>query len=370
MAFGDHLTKRNNTATAQHLEPKKGIYLDGWHFKPDDKWKLVSHLHKSIRHGKAHDAALAAKWIYALDPAYARYRMAVIAFEDVAGGSPEVVIDSMSQGWKKDDIERLGGSTFLVEQAIRWAESIKDRTANDWVSCTRWVSEYLTKYNVNAVDEQSIEDALEVAWDSSLTWWEQGIAAWRVAGTKRFPNHSLGKFDGDWDMWIQSCRDKGVSELMITCMELGTATQKEGSPIFLPFVDIAFQTEEVKQVDKSSSVLDLGYVGPYCSASIDKHTSEGKKAIDDYILNNTALSQWLVWKGIDFQIAADLVGRIQFWVEGGVLNKHYVYPTMKNINNDIKKRVQERTGINGSDFFSLVNDTQNWHLSRKKIVKL
>lgn len=370
MAFGENLTKRNNLATEKQLEPKKEIYLDGWYFKPDDKWKLVSHLHKSIRHGKAHDAALAAKWIYALDPAYARYRMAVIAFEDVAGGSPEVVIDSMSQGWKKDDIERLGGSAFIVEQAIKWAEAIKDRTANDWVSCTRWLSNYLDKYEINAVDEQSAEDALRIAWNVDLPWWERGIAAWRVAGTKRFPNPALGKFEGGWDDWVKSCRDKGVSDLMITCMELGTATQKEGSPIFLPFVDIAFQHENVKQVDKTASVLDLGYVGPYCSASIDKHTSEGKKAIDDYILNNTSLSQWLIWKGIDFQTAADLIGRIQFWIEGGVLNKHYIYPTMKKINNDIKKKVQERTGINGSEFFALVSDTQNWHLSRKKIVKL
>lgn len=368
MAFGENLTKRNNLATEKQLEPKKGIYLDGWYFKPDDKWKLVSHLHKSIRHGKAHDAALATKWIYALDPAYARYRMAVIAFEDVAGGSPEVVIDSMSQGWKKDDIERLGGSAFMVEQAIKWADAIKDRTANDWVSCTRWLSNYLDKYSINAVDEQSIEDALQVAWNVDFPWWERGIAAWRVAGTKRFPNPALGKFEGSWEEWVQSCRDKGVSDLMITCMELGTATQKEGSPIFLPFVDIAFQHEDVKQVDKI--VLDLGYVGPYCSASIDKHTSEGKKAIDDYISNNTSLSQWLVWKGIDFQTAADLIGRIQFWIEGGVLNKHYVYSTMKRINNDIKKKVQERTGINGSEFFALVSDTQNWHLSRKKIIKL
>lgn len=370
MAFGENISKKRIYNPQENMKKDDGfIYLDGWKFSKEDKWKLVSHLHKSIRHGKAGDAAAAAKWIYYVDPAYARYRMAVIAFEDVAGASPEVIIDSMSNGWKKEDIENQGGHVFLQEQARKWASTIKDRTANDWVSCTRWLPEYLEKYNVKNVDDLSIEESLKIAWSTESKWWEKGIAAWRIAGTTKFPNSSLGKFEGDWEAWLSSCKENGVSEMIIECMMLGTATQKEGSPIFLAFVDLALQNEKVKTIN-DAKFIDLGYIGPYCSSSIDKHTSEGKKAIEHYVYSNKKLTTWLVWKNIDLDIAKNLLGKIQFWLEGGILDKHLYYPTMKKINEDLKLKIQEDTKINGSEFFTFVNDFENWHKAREKYTRI
>lgn len=370
MAFGENISKKRIYNPQDENKKDDGfIYLDGWKFSKDDKWKLVSHLHKSIRHGKADDAAAAAKWIYHIDPAYARYRMAVIAFEDIAGGSPEVILESMSGGWKKEDIENQGGHVFLQEQARKWALSVKDRTANDWVSCTRWLNQYLEKYNIEKIEQQSIEDALAIAWSKDSKWWEKGLSAWRIAGTVKFPNSILGKFEGDWDKWISSCKENGVSDITINCMLLGTATQKEGSPIFLPFVDIALKNEKVKIIN-DAKFIDLGYIGPYCSSSIDKHTSEGKKAIEHYVYSNKKLTTWMIWKNIDLEIAKILVGKIQFWLEGGVLDKHLYYQTMKVINEDLRLKIQEETGINGSDFFKLVNDFDEWHKSREKYVKI
>lgn len=370
MAFGKNIVKkRPSNPEKKEIVNQDSFYIDGWHFSKDDKWKLVSHLHKSIRHGKADDAAAAAKWLYHVDSSYARYRMAVIAFEDIAGGSPEVILDSMSGGWKKEDIEAQGGHVFMQEQARKWALAIKDRTANDWVVCTRWLKEYLDKYNIKSLEQQTIDDAISIAWCEKSLWWEKGLSAWRVAGTTKFPNSHLGKFEGDWNKWIESSKNNDVSEIIIKCMEIGTATQKEGSPIFLPFVDCALQKEKSKVIEKENGFIDLGYIGPYSSSSIDKHTSEGKKAIEYYINSNNNLLTWLVWKNIDISAATEMLGKLQFWLEGGVLNKYIHYPTMKKINDDIKSRTQIDTGINGSEFFKLVNNFNDWHEARKKYVK-
>ena len=152
-------------------------------------------------------------------------------------------------------------------------------------------------------------------------------------------------------------------------MMLGTATQKEGSPIFLAFVDLALQNEKVKTIN-DAKFIDLGYIGPYCSSSIDKHTSEGKKAIEHYVYSNKKLTTWLVWKNIDLDIAKNLLGKIQFWLEGGILDKHLYYPTMKKINEDLKLKIQEDTKINGSEFFTFVNDFENWHKAREKYTRI
>ena len=49
----------------------------------EDKWKAVSHLQKCIRRGWADKIPDVARALWAVDNAYLRYRLAVIAAEDV-----------------------------------------------------------------------------------------------------------------------------------------------------------------------------------------------------------------------------------------------------------------------------------------------
>lgn len=364
MAFGDNRTKIPHI---QNVIPDDILNIDGYSFKKEDKWKLVSHLHKSIRHGKPFDAAQAAKWIYTLDSAYARYRLAVIAFEDVAGGSPDIISESMKNGWKKENIEAQGGVEWFSEQAKIWSESIKDRIANDWCSCGRWLGAFLKKYNIQKLDDLSIEKCADIAWNTELSWQERGLAAWRIAGTKNFPNSILGKFNGDWDYWIKLCEDNKVSENVIDCTIKGLATQKEGSPIFLPFVDIAQRNENA--IKTNLKFIDLPKIGPYASSSLDKHTSEGKQAVSYYIRNNQRLLSFMKENNISFEMASEMLGRIQFWFEGGVLNKTLKYSTSQKINNDIRASFISDFNINPKDFYKYIDDYQNWHKARKYILE-
>src|SRR5690606_4758661 len=76
-----------------------------------------------------------------LDPAYLRYRLAVIAVEDVAAGAPSLVAEAFSGGWTKADLHARGPG-FLVDRARAFASAPKDRTPCAWISCTRWIDEF------------------------------------------------------------------------------------------------------------------------------------------------------------------------------------------------------------------------------------
>lgn len=359
MAFqAPRVTSTSPAAAAEAAQP--GVALDGWRFLPDDKWKAVSHLQKCVRRGWAERAAQAVHWAWAINPAYVRYRMAVMAFEDVAGGSPDLVAASMTHGWKKDDIDAQGGVEWLAGQAHAWAASVKDRVANEWSACPRWLTDYEQRFG--PIAEQSVAHALDLAW-SDEPWWVRGLAAWRVAGTDRFPHERLGKFTGDWDAWIERNAQAGVSDAMLACLKAGAATQNEGSPLFLGLVERARLSEPTQETVRP--VLDLGNVGPWCSASLDKHTSEGKKAITWLWNHHPEISGWFQQLGWSPEQGKDAIGRMQFWMEGGQLDRFWDYPTRQTIDRDMKVRFAQTHGINGSELYQRVGaNPAIWHEAR------
>lgn len=365
MAFGDNLIKKEEMEK-QPIKRKsvktkkdKEIISDGFLFQLSDKWKLVSHLHKSIRHGEIERAKEAAKWIYLLDKNYARYRLAVIAFEDVAGANITLINEIMRQGWKNDEIEKNGGVDWFSEQAGKMAASVKNRFANDLCQCGVFINDYLDEYNLISLTDQPMEDAEAIAWDESVNYFYRAIAAWRITGTKLFPNDKLGKFEGDWDYWKILNIEHGVSWETIECMDFGQKTQNEGSPIFLGFAE--------KERERSSTFIENDFVkfpliGPYSSSSIDKHTSEGKKAlrlIVDNIKQNYSVGEESLFY---------LLGKIQFREEGGVLNPQLKFGIEKEVEKLIWQKYMKENHLNKEIYLDLLNTKKDWHEAREKFV--
>ena len=139
-----------------------------------DKWKAASHLHKAIRHGRPDDAEQGVRWLLELDPAYLRYRLAVIAVEDVAAGDPDAVAEAFSGGWTKMDLAQRGDG-FLVESARRWAQARKDRTPCAWIGCTRFLDDFQGRWK--DWEMLPLSRARSMAFDLSLPWWARGLAA-------------------------------------------------------------------------------------------------------------------------------------------------------------------------------------------------
>lgn len=345
----------------EKTKKEKIIDVGEYIFKLEDKWKLVSHLHKSIRHGNVEAAKKAAKWIYSLDKNYARYRLAVICFEDIAGGDPELINDIMSQGWKNEDIEKNGGVEWFSNVAGSLASTVKNRFANDLCQCGLFLDEYLEKFNLNKLEDQEIEQAFRIAWDENENYFLRAIAVWRIVGTKKVPNSRLGKFDGNFDLWLESQKEHNISQTIIDCMNYGMQTQNEGSHLFLGFSEI--------EKNKNSTLtkcnfLDFGDIGPYCSSSIDKHTSEGKKAIFDYIKNNEFLYSY----GLDKDQLLNIIGKIQFRLEGGVLNKKLNFGIEKTIEELYWKKFAKINLLTPQMYLNIRNTNKDWHKYRIKNV--
>ena len=166
---------------------------------PDSKWLLASHLQKAVRRGLPEEAAWAATELARIEEAYLRYRLAVMAVEDVAGGDPEPVADRFGEGWTKKVLVARGGVPFLVETAATLARAAKDRTPCTWMDCTRYLGRFEALHG--PWSELGVPEAQRLAFEAS-TWWEQGLAAWRAVGTDRFPSGHLPKLTGDWPGWL------------------------------------------------------------------------------------------------------------------------------------------------------------------------
>lgn len=355
----------NKKKAIKKKKEDKFIKEDGYIFKIEDKWKIVSYLHKSIRHGKVEDARQAAKWIYKLDRNYGRYRLAVIAFEDVAGGNIDLINNIMEQGWKNEEIEKNGGVSWFVDQAGLMAKSIKNRFANDLCLCGMFIDEYLKKYNIRSLEEQLIDDALIIAWNNEENYYFRAIAAWRVVGTKLFLNPKLGKFEGDWELWLESNKKNDVSDNTLRCMEFGLKTQNEGSPIFLGFTE--------KELNKGFEIkekkyIDFDKVGPYSSSAIDKHTAEGKKAISLYLNDNKMIMTEANKLFISYEDLSYIVAKIQFRLEGGVLNLSKTFDAEKFIDKYYWNFLSKKMNLNKEIYTMIRNSYFDWHEARKKTV--
>jgi len=277
-----------------------------------DKWKLSSQLQKAIRQGKLPEALDAAEQLHALEPSYLRYRLAVIAVEDVAAGSPYVVLDTLGPGWKKAEVEARGGTHVVMETVTKFVHATKDRTPCNLMYATRFVQEFEALHGPMA--QLSWERGLQVALDAEQPWWARALAGWRCAGTDKFKprtNH-IPDLTGNWDRWV-AANGEAYGDDVAKLMRIGEF-QREYHHLFLGLAHSANLTHTAKTVE--GVYPDLPKLGMWLSSAIDKHTADGKRALYHLLAINPAGSQTLAQYGLDRDAQVDLIGRLWFWKEG------------------------------------------------------
>ena len=166
-----------------------------------DKWKLASQLQKSIRHGHIELARSTALALSGLDMSYLRYRLCVMAVEDVGACNAPAILEDMQPGWDAKSVAARGGGEFLADLARRWAGSIKDRLPCDFLACRHWLAEFEQMHG--PWTDLRPQPAMDIASDRTRAWWERGLAAWSVAGTERFPGGDLPRVEGSWEQWVE-----------------------------------------------------------------------------------------------------------------------------------------------------------------------
>lgn len=337
-----------------------------WGLTKDDKWKIASHLHKAIRHGRADDAEQGVRWLYDVEPAYLRYRMAVIAVEDVAAGSPEVVAESFSGGWTKADIYSRGEREFLIAQARAWALSLKDRTPCAWLACQHFLDPFRERFGPWQM--MSLGQGRRLAFDLEQPWWVRGLAAWRAAGTDKLRSSHLPTMPGDYDTFAYEAEQLGLSEAWMTCIRTGGKVQGEPHPVFLPLAAHAQMNEVVEEQERA--IPQLGYNGPWLSAALDKHTSEGKRALASLLQSQSASVSALMAAGANRPTVDHLVGRLWFWMEGGLLNRFKAYPTSQLIDRHTKHLEMKSAGVSGQALYEAFGkNLPAWHRARQAHVR-
>ena len=334
-------------------------------FTKDDKWLLASHLQKSIRRGWSEEALWAASHLYTVDRAYMAYRLSVMAVEDVGAGNLQLGnwIDPQAPWGAK----RFGAAKKSPEDWLEWekviidfASSTKDRTPCDWISCTHWLNEFEAHHG--PWTEVEPLRALQQIYTPQLNWWERGLFSWRAVGTKRFPSGVLPPdVDGEWDAWLEAAPSQTHSILQ----GFG-ARQREPHPIFFPLaVYDRLNDPLTKIVD-----YDVGPVlknGPWVSAALDKHTGEGKRALSAF-LNAHPKERDMLRQHVGYDEDLNVVARLMFWTEGGVVNRAPTYTTATTISNDIKKNFLKTHQLSGRWLYETWYKPQQWFECRQKVV--
>lgn len=310
-----------------------------------DKWKAVSHLQKCIRRGWAEHIPEVARALWSVDNAYLRYRLAVIAAEDVGIGNSPAVSNLMEDKINKRWVDANGGIEGLIVRMQELANSIKDRTACTWGSLAS-----LTAFEGIHGDWETTlpQRAAVIAFDDTQDLAVRAAAALRAAGTNLFPHSAFSEVEGDWESWMSFNAERAPKNVL-AAMRTGQKSQKEWHPAFLGMCWADYQASPAETI--VTVPKNFGYVHGYVSAAIDSHTAEGQKAIAQWWRQTTSLrQQWqaLGWSGQDHE-AIFLLSSMVFLLEGGAVDKKLGYATAKAVEQTAKDRWSLSSDLPGKE---------------------
>lgn len=339
-------------------------------FVYEDRWKLASHVQKAVRHGLPDEAEWGARALWPIDALYLRTRLAVIALEDVAGASDQVVFEHVSPGWSKRAIDARGGVEVVVAAARAMAEAEKDRTACEFWGCRHYLEAFEADFG--RWDALTVTEAIGIAWDEQQPWWSRGLGAWRAMGTKVYGDRgeTLPRIEGDPELWREACQGEGISADRWTILETAGKTQGEPHPIFLPLA-WSIRAKELGQPARPfrPPVSRGTKVGPWLAAALDVHTAEGKGALRRVLNQNPAGTAFLARHGRTDDRAQHALGKLWFMMEGGACDQIRSYPTAARMALDGRHHLlNDPQPMDGQEFFHHFGDPERWHAARREVI--
>lgn len=339
------------------------------HLVLEDRWKLASHIQKAVRRGLADEAEWGVRQLWPLDHAYLRTRLAVIAVEDVAGASEDVVLEHFGPGWHKRELDARGGVEAIVTAARAFAEAEKDRTACDFWSCRHWMREF-TAHHGSWLD-LTVPEAIGIALDRTQPWWARGLGAWRAVGTKAFSDRAevLPSVAGDPKLWAEACAELRLSATRMEVLTKAGKAQAEPHPVFLPLAWSIRDAELGQPARKPRPLVDLGKVGPWLSCALDGHTAEGRASLRKVLAQNPSGVSFLAAHGRTDELAVHAVAKLWFLMEGGHCTRLRSYPTADRIGADIRQRfLSTPQPMNGTELYHHFGHPEQWQEARLSVM--
>lgn len=269
----------------------------------DHRWLLVSALQKAIRRGHSNLALLYANTLYHLDKSYLKYRLGIIAIEDVGVGALQT-----SHAWyvgsaNAGTLNSVGGKEFVLWVVDMLAKAPKCRATDD------------VKTLISMVPESGENLSTEIKNFSGYSGpSEDVVATTRVVGAaydqmQEKDRHTFTKWfsDGLTARKIPAA----VRSVAIRASKINREKQWQSYPFWFRIAKQGFTGV------RNKPHLPVDLVGPYLSPAIDNHTREGKIALAIFA------------KSIGLSGAGGTkvnMGRLLFRMEGHVVNNRAVYP--------------------------------------------
>lgn len=287
-----------------------------------DPWLATSALQKAIRRG--HEAAALAATSFLLDGHTDRFwhRLIVIALEDVGIGDLDLVrnvlLASTRKGWRAEHGGDWAVASWLVS---RLCAAPKSRDACELLVASdlhpRW------KEHRTAFLDLTQHQLSDIVADPAGHLVERTLAAWLIAGTKRFPAYALPEVEGSFPALLDVYRHIGISDHVLEVARLGSTRTQEGHPLTLPLVWLAASAGPVtvEQLDLPEPVPIRGWP----DYAFDMHTRFGRRVLALFADRCAALRQ-ILDRYLPASAHADLIGHLVFRAEGHAVDRRLSYP--------------------------------------------
>lgn len=288
-----------------------------------DAWVATSTLQKSIRRGKLKPALEATSFLLGRNDERFWRRLVVIALEDIGIGDLEAVRQVLSAATHKTWRAENGGDWAVASELVQsLCLAPKSRDACELL-VTADLHPRLKRLRRTYMDLSShqLSDILATP-ENGLA--ERTLAAWLIAGTKRFPAYSLPEKDGSFAALLDVYRHLGASEEVLEVARLGSTRTQEGHPLTLPLVWLMATSANDITIEQTSA-RQAGLIRCWPAEAFDMHSRIGRSAITAFIRNCDSLSG-LMRQFLPQSVHADFAGTLLFRLEGQVVDRRITYP--------------------------------------------
>ena len=281
----------------------------------------MSLLQKAIRRGNQELALRAASNLLQSNPERFRRRIAVILFEDIGMGAPDIIASVLPavtrRGWSQHGRDGWGLVPSLID---RMCESAKCRAVDDLLVMIGWdPSLERLKRDIENLNSGDLLQRLY----SSLDVIERAIVLLHLSGNLRSQeNISPAKQLGPTAVW-NLLREIGCSENLISLARLGKTAGAGEMPII--YALLSLYVGEGAPAHVSDQFPSEGCVGGVPGWAFDVHVREGNRALSAF-LQTDALTAKLVRKHVPGKGRRAFLGGLLFRVESGLVSNRLQWP--------------------------------------------
>ncbi len=254
-----------------------------------DKWIAASALQKGIRRGQLALTLRALDTLWNIDQRYARRRLAIIAFEDVGLGAPDVVAVTVLACSGTKYLAKHKIYTAVRACAAALASSAKERSA-EHIHTILAYHESLDLLR-DRFAHKTPQQLMDIMIDTDRFLLERSTAAWLLAGTKRFGAGLMPEVQGDLGAYEWAIEQPEIPLWQPMMTMAGLRVTQCALPIFWPL--------KLSHKECGNSWITTHSVGApevdddISSYVLDQFTRGGKAVIRGMLKENNKLTHWL-----------------------------------------------------------------------------